>query len=242
MSIIANHTLPEVLRHERAQKAYVQGSSEMREIIQDISNRLSEVLLFTIRRPILHRVTVEVTSFISMPVLDPGSYDGQSNPTLVPGVRLSKNGGSLCPGIFLLDDTHATAYSYGPSISTGFIVLHTSLLHELGPEKTAFTSTTNRHLVAFMIAHELGHLLLHHHLESISQMLFYPSLGAVLVDFFRSILYPLFIMFGPFVEEGMRAMGRVTIAEGRELVHLCFNRTMEIEADSIALRSVARTK
>ena len=194
----------------------------------------------TVRRPLLHSVTAAMAPFIPFSLLGPGSDNNQKHTTLPPSITLPKNGGPLCPcpGFFLLDDTHATAYSYGPSISTGFIVLHTSLLHDLDPENTAFTLTTNRHLLAFIIAHELGHLLLHHHLESISQVLFYPSLGAVLVDFFRSIFYPFFVMFGPFVEEGIRAMGRVTITEGKELVHLCFNRTMEIEADSIALRSV----
>ena len=204
------------------------------------------ILPLTVRRPLLHRVTVAKAPFIPFPLLGPGSDNNKNNTTIAPSIALPKNGGPLCPypGFFLLDDTHATAYSYGPSISTGFIVLHTSLLHDLDldPEKTAYALTTNRHLVAFIIAHELGHLLLHHHLESISQVLFYPSLGAVLVDFFRSIFYPFFVMFGPFVEEGIRAMGRVTINEGRELVHLCFNRTMEIEADSIALRSVAENE
>jgi len=242
---MSSHTLPEVLRHERDLAFHVQDSSEVREKAQDILNKLSEdhYINLAIHQPILHRVTVAATRFLSSPSLAPGrssSDHNQSNTALVPGVALASNDGTAvpCPGLYLLDDAHATAYSYGPSMATGFIVLHSSLLGNLDLEETTFTSTTNPHLVAFIIAHELGHLLLCHHLESISQILFYPSLGAILVDFLHSLLYPFFVMFGPFVEEGMRSMGRVSISEGKELVHLCFSRTMEIEADTIALRSV----
>lgn len=198
----------------------------------------------SIHRPIFHTTTVTGTPFLSFPPLaQEGSSSGhkQSSTTFGSGVALTNNSAPPFPSprVYLLDDAHATAYSYGPSISTGFIVLHSSLLRDLDLEKPP---SANSHLVAFIIAHEIGHLLLYHHLESVSQMLFYSSLGEVLVDFFQSIFYPFFVMFGPFVEEGMRAMGRVAITEGRELVHLCFSTTMEIEADFIALRSVAKNK
>ena len=41
-SLIANHILPEVLSHEYQQASCNQGSSEVREKVQDIFNELSE--------------------------------------------------------------------------------------------------------------------------------------------------------------------------------------------------------
>jgi len=166
---MASHSLPEVLRRERDLAFHVQDSSEVREKAQDILNKLSEdhYIILAIHQPILHRVTVVATRFLSSPPLAPGrssSDHNQRDTALVPGVALASNDGTAvpCPGLYLLDDAHATAYSYGPSMATGFIVLHSSLLRNLDLEETTFTSTTNPHLVAFIIAHELGHLLLCH--------------------------------------------------------------------------------
>lgn len=94
--------------------------------------------------------------------------------------------------------------------------------------------------LAMVLAHEMGHLLLSHHLETLShQQVLWPSVLGLQIDIIRAIIWPFTIFFGPAVNDALASMGRTTAEEMTERFgHVGFERRHEYEADFTGLRYV----
>lgn len=100
------------------------------------------------------------------------------------------------------------------------------------------TEAQTLHLAA-VLAHEMAHLLLTHHLESLSQrQILLPSMFNLGVDIVRTILFPITWVLGPFVNDGIAALSRTGETEMAALGSNCSNRSLEVEADLVGLRCV----
>ena len=97
--------------------------------------------------------------------------------------------------------------------------------------------------LAVVLAHEVSHLLLTHHLESLSQrQILLPSAVNFSVDIVRTILYPFTALLGPIVNDAIGALSRTGLPELSQLGSNCSNQRLEIEADLVALRCASHTR
>jgi len=97
---------------------------------------------------------------------------------------------------------------------------------------------TNR--LAVLLAHELSHLILSHHLESLtSSSIVLPGLLSILTDLVRTLMFPVTMLFGPFVNDAVANMGKIGSGEVTKLSVLCTNRVQELEADVVSTRILA---
>jgi Zn-dependent protease with chaperone function len=93
--------------------------------------------------------------------------------------------------------------------------------------------------LAILLAHELAHLILSHHLESMSSStIVIPSLVSIMADVVRVVLFPFTMLFGPFVNDAVAQLGQVGTTELAELSEMCANKSQEIEADVVSVRFV----
>lgn len=100
------------------------------------------------------------------------------------------------------------------------------------------TADQTLHL-ATVLAHEVSHLLLTHHLESLSQrQILMPSVWNFGVDLLRSILYPFTLVLGPIANDGIANMSKTGAVEMAQLGSNCASQALEIEADLVGLRCV----
>jgi Peptidase family M48 len=85
--------------------------------------------------------------------------------------------------------------------------------------------------LAVLLAHELAHLLLAHHLETLSSTsILFPSVISILTDVARVIIFPFTMLFGPFVNDALAQMGTAHSGEVGKLSEMCAGRKLEIEA------------
>ena len=97
---------------------------------------------------------------------------------------------------------------------------------------------TNR--LAVLLAHELSHLILSHHLESLtSTSIVVPGLLSILTDLLRTLMFPVTMFFGPFVNDAVANLGKVGSGEVTKLSVLCTTRVQELEADVVSTRLLA---
>lgn len=97
---------------------------------------------------------------------------------------------------------------------------------------------TNR--LAVLLAHELSHLILSHHLESLtSSSIVLPGLLSILTDLARTLMFPVTMFFGPFVNDAVANMGKIGSGEVTKLSVLCTTRVQELEADVVSTRLLA---
>ena len=97
---------------------------------------------------------------------------------------------------------------------------------------------TNR--LAVLLAHELSHLILSHHLESLtSSSIVLPGLLSILTDLIRTLMFPVTMFFGPFVNDAVANMGKIGSGEVTKLSVLCTTRLQELEADVVSTRILA---
>jgi Zn-dependent protease with chaperone function len=97
---------------------------------------------------------------------------------------------------------------------------------------------TNR--LAVLLAHELSHLILSHHLESLtSSSIVLPGLLSILTDLIRTLMFPVTMLFGPFVNDAVANMGKIGSGEVTKLSVLCTTRVQELEADVVSTRILA---
>lgn len=95
--------------------------------------------------------------------------------------------------------------------------------------------------LASVLAHEVAHLLLTHHLESLSsRQVVLPSIFNLGVDLLRTFLFPFTWILGPFVNDGIAALSRTGETELSALSSNCSNQALEVEADLVGLRCVPR--
>ncbi|KAG6851106.1 hypothetical protein H0H93_000986 [Arthromyces matolae] len=115
--------------------------------------------------------------------------------------------------------------------------------------KSIFSSPPPRHPtpsqeqtteLAILLAHELSHLVLSHHLESLSSTtVIVPGTISILTDVVRVILFPLTMLFGPFVNDAVAQLGKVGSGELVKVGELCTSVHQEIEADVVSARLLA---
>ncbi|KAL5507762.1 hypothetical protein ACEPAH_5380 [Sanghuangporus vaninii] len=90
--------------------------------------------------------------------------------------------------------------------------------------------------LASTLAHELGHLLLSHSLESYSSNNMYQSIGDFATDLIRTALYPFTAVLGPVFNDWFGEQIRINSALGLRITSSCASRATEIEADLLGLR------
>jgi Zn-dependent protease with chaperone function len=91
--------------------------------------------------------------------------------------------------------------------------------------------------LAILLAHELSHLLLAHHLETLSSAtVVVPGLLSMVADVVRVLLFPLTMAFGPFVNDAVAQIGRLGHADLTKMTENCAGVKQEIEADIVSAR------
>ncbi len=94
--------------------------------------------------------------------------------------------------------------------------------------------------LAILLAHELSHLVLSHHLETLSSMtIFVPGMISLVSDFIRAFVFPITMLFGPFVNDAVADLGKASSGELSKLGEYCTSSKQEIEADVVSARQVS---
>ncbi|KAF9476709.1 hypothetical protein BDN70DRAFT_862910 [Pholiota conissans] len=94
--------------------------------------------------------------------------------------------------------------------------------------------------LAILLAHEMAHLILAHHLESLSSVtVIVPGALSLLSDVIRVLIFPVTMMFGPFVNDAVAQLGKVGSGELLKLSEACSSTNQEIEADVVSARLLA---
>lgn len=108
------------------------------------------------------------------------------------------------------------------------------------PSPQPFTPTPEQTTkLAMLLAHELSHLLLSHHLETLSSgTVLLPSVASILSDMLRTVLFPFTFFFGPFVNDALHDLAKIGLSEVQKMGETCTSRKLEIEADLVSIRYV----
>ncbi|KAG2061029.1 hypothetical protein BDR06DRAFT_947526 [Suillus hirtellus] len=94
--------------------------------------------------------------------------------------------------------------------------------------------------LAILLAHEVAHLVLSHHLETLSSVtIMVPALISMFADFTRTLLFPVTMLFGPFVNDAVAQLGKVGSGELTKIGEYCTSVHQEIEADVVSARILA---
>ncbi|KAI0264419.1 hypothetical protein BC834DRAFT_826391 [Gloeopeniophorella convolvens] len=105
-------------------------------------------------------------------------------------------------------------------------------VHQPTPEQTTD--------LAILLAHELSHLVLSHHLETLSSMtIFVPGVLSMLSDLIRALVFPVTMLLGPFVNDAVADLGKAGSGELSKLGEYCTSMKQEIEADVVSARLLA---
>jgi hypothetical protein len=93
--------------------------------------------------------------------------------------------------------------------------------------------------LAILLAHELAHLILSHHLETLSSgEVVVPGTVSFAADLVRTLLFPVTMVFGPFVNDAVANIGLVSQGNVRKLTEYCTSVKQEFEADVVSTRFV----
>ena len=93
--------------------------------------------------------------------------------------------------------------------------------------------------LAILLSHEMAHLVLSHHLESLSSVtVIIPGTLSIAADFLRVIFFPITMIFGPFVNDAVAQLGKVGSLELAKVTEYCASVKQEIEADVVSARFV----
>ncbi|KAI9455992.1 hypothetical protein F5148DRAFT_1324483 [Russula earlei] len=94
--------------------------------------------------------------------------------------------------------------------------------------------------LAILLAHELSHLVLSHHLETLSSMtIFVPGVLSLLSDIIRTLVFPVTMLLGPFVNDAVADLGKAGSGELSKLGEYCTSMKQEVEADVVSARLLA---
>nr|XP_019046510.1 hypothetical protein I302_05260 [Kwoniella bestiolae CBS 10118]OCF25440.1 hypothetical protein I302_05260 [Kwoniella bestiolae CBS 10118] len=95
--------------------------------------------------------------------------------------------------------------------------------------------------LACVLAHEMGHLLLSHHLETLSQQqVLWPSVLGLSMDLVRAFIWPFTWFLGPTVNDALANVGRTSTEElADKYGEIGFQFVHEYEADLAGLRILA---
>lgn len=118
------------------------------------------------------------------------------------------------------------------SLLFGSLSLTSQRLHEYRPTDKETSE------LAVLLSHELAHLILAHHLESLSATsILLPSITSILTDVSRAILFPFTWAFGPFINDVLIELGKRRAADARQIGTMKTGRVLEIEAGKSSLDS-----
>lgn len=93
--------------------------------------------------------------------------------------------------------------------------------------------------LAILLAHEMAHLILAHHLESLSSVnVIVPGTLSIASDMIRVLIFPVTMLFGPFVNDAVAQLGKVGSGELLKISEACSSIKQEIEADVVSARYV----
>ena len=119
--------------------------------------------------------------------------------------------------------------SLSPSPSSSSSSSSPSPHHVPTPEQTSE--------LAILLAHELAHLILSHHLESLSSGgVAVPAVLSIIADVVRAVLFPVTMILGPFVNDALAQIGKVGSGEIARLGESCSSMKQEVEADVVSAR------
>jgi hypothetical protein len=91
--------------------------------------------------------------------------------------------------------------------------------------------------LAILLAHELAHLVLAHHIETLSSgTIIIPGVVSIVSDTIRALLFPVTMLFGPFVNDAVAQIGKVGSVEISKIGEYCTSAKQEIEADIVSVR------
>ncbi|KDQ59228.1 hypothetical protein JAAARDRAFT_154529 [Jaapia argillacea MUCL 33604] len=94
--------------------------------------------------------------------------------------------------------------------------------------------------LAVLLSHELAHLVLSHHLETLSSAtIVIPGILSMVADVVRALLFPVTMLFGPFVNDAVANLGKVGSGDLVKLGEYCTSMKQEIEADVVSARLLA---
>jgi Zn-dependent protease with chaperone function len=94
--------------------------------------------------------------------------------------------------------------------------------------------------LAILLAHEVSHLVLSHHLETLSSgTIVVPAIVSMIADVARTLLFPITMLFGPFVNDAVAQLGKVGSGELNKLGDYCTSMSQEFEADVVSARLLA---
>ncbi|KAH9002980.1 hypothetical protein EDB86DRAFT_2894337 [Lactarius hatsudake] len=168
------------------------------------------------------------------------------------------------------DSRNAFSYGFGPDGAGGVVVFSgfldnilsknnlgppastppdTSLLHRLfgglfaspSPPPVQYHPTPEQTTdLAILLAHELSHLFLSHHLETLSSVtIFVPGVISLASDLIRALVFPITMLLGPFVNDAFADLGKAGSLELSRLGDYCTSMKQEIEADVVSARLLA---
>ena len=122
-----------------------------------------------------------------------------------------------------------------PSFLTSF--LGGLLGRPRSPPVTPIPSQEQTTQLAILLAHELAHLILSHHLETLSSgTILIPGTVSMASDVLRAVLFPVTMFFGPFVNDAVAIVGSVGTGEIGKLTEFCTSMNQEYEADTVSVR------
>lgn len=166
------------------------------------------------------------------------------------------------------DSSNAFSYGFGPDGGSGIVVYSgflddiiskNPMVHEEPPTpkrlpwswlfgnllsnstQTVHPKPTEEQTteLAILLAHEMAHLVLAHHLESLSSFeVVIPGAVSILSDIVRVIIFPFTAVFGPFVNDAVAQLGKVGSGELAKISEYCSTKSQEIEADIVSARLV----
>ncbi|TCD69340.1 hypothetical protein EIP91_007896 [Steccherinum ochraceum] len=94
--------------------------------------------------------------------------------------------------------------------------------------------------LAILLAHELSHLILSHHLETLSSTsVVWPGIVSIVTDVVRAMLFPVTMMFGPFLNDAVAGVGKSASWDLQTMAEYCTSQHQEIEADVVSARLLA---
>ncbi|KIK63095.1 hypothetical protein GYMLUDRAFT_41406 [Collybiopsis luxurians FD-317 M1] len=94
--------------------------------------------------------------------------------------------------------------------------------------------------LAILLAHELAHLILSHHLETLSSAtVIIPGTLSIFSDIVRVLIFPFTMLFGPFVNDAVAQLGKIGSGELVKVGEYCTSMKQEIEADVVSARLLA---
>ena len=113
--------------------------------------------------------------------------------------------------------------------------------HTPPPSQRMFTPTPEQTTeLAILLAHEISHLLLSHHIETLSTgSIVIPAVVSIFTDVARTLLFPVTMMLGPFLNDALLELSKISVGEIASSSDACRNRKLEVEADLVSARLLA---